>query len=143
MKKARLIQPTTTSNSDTELDQDSSDMDETVELDDTLSQFDPLYRSNGAPAIETEGNFVNLSIVEAAQNNSTLTTLKRHLREKYLNDIDVIQRSTARDPEAWKNIEKITEEIETLQKLLRDTEDLTLPTNQENEHPLNEKPQIA
>ena len=64
---------TTTDNSDTELvaiyelDQDSSDMDETVELEDTLRQFDPLHHSNGAP----EGNFVNLSIVEAAQNSNT------------------------------------------------------------------------
>ena len=68
---------TTTDNSDTELvaiyelDQDSSDMDETVELDDTLSQFDPLHHSNVAPGVETEGNFVNLSIVEAAQNSNT------------------------------------------------------------------------
>merc|ERR1719427_671414 len=117
---------TTTDHSDTEQDQDSSDMDETIELDDsrhdTLSQFDPLYHSNGAPAVETEGNFVNLSIVEAAQNNSTLTTLKRHLREKYLNDIDVIQRSTARDPEAWTKLDEITEEIEPFKKLLKDTE---------------------
>merc|ERR1719225_550808 len=103
----------TEDDSDTELDQDSSEMDETVELEDTLRQFGCLHR---APAVETEGNFVNLSIVEAAQNNSTLTTLKRHLREKYLNDIDVIQRSTARDPEAWKRLDQITGEIETLQK---------------------------
>jgi len=59
--------------------------------------------------------------------DSRLTTLKTHLREKYLNDIDVIQRSTAQDPEAWTKLEEITAQIEAIKKLLRDTEDLILP----------------
>jgi len=111
-----------------------TDLETTVELDNT------------ADTIETNGNFVNDSIVQATNNNSTLTTLKRHLREKYLNDIDVIQRSTARDPEAWTKLDEITEQIETLNKLLRDTDDLILQPDQENgqnQQPFNEKPQIA
>ena len=74
--------------------------------------------------------------------DSTLTTLKRHLREKYLNDIDVIQRSTAGDPEAWTKLDQITQQIESLKKLLRDTEDLTILQN-DQQQPLNEMPQVA
>merc|ERR1719273_2340006 len=74
--------------------------------------------------------------------DSTLTTLKTHLREKYLSDIDVIQRSTAHDPEAWTKLDEITEQIESLKKLLRDTDDLILISNEGNrreEHSSNQE----
>ena len=69
-----------------------------------------------------------------------------------MSDIDVIQRSTAHDPEAWTKLDEITDQIESLKKLLRDTDDLILISNEGNrreEHssnqdqPINEIPQIA
>ena len=61
----------------------------------------------------------------------SLPTFKAHLREKYLHEIDVIQRSTAEDPESWTKLDEISAQIENLQKLLKDIDDLTLLSNQE------------
>ena len=65
----------------------------------------------------------------------SLTTIKAHLRQKYLNEIDVIHRSTAEDPEAWDKLDQVSTQIQHLSKLLKDTDDLILPstTTEEND----------
>ena len=63
----------------------------------------------------------------------SLMTIKAHLRQKYLNEIDALHRSTAEDPETWSKLDEITAKIENLNKLLKDTEDLILLKPQEND----------
>ena len=43
--------------------------------------------------------------------------MKTHLREKYCKDMDVLERSTANDPEAWTKLDEIAEELQKLRKL--------------------------
>ena len=60
-----------------------------------------------------------------------LETMKTHLREKYCKDIDVLERSTAEDPEAWTKLDEITEELRNLRKLLNATENLVLSSGKD------------
>ena len=53
-----------------------------------------------------------------------LETMKIHLRERFCKEIDVLERSTAEDPEAWTKLDEITEELQNLRKLLNATENL-------------------
>ena len=52
--------------------------------------------------------------------------MKDDLRAKYLNDIDILQRSTAQDPESWSDLDKISDQIQGLNRLLQNTEQLTI-----------------
>ena len=63
-----------------------------------------------------------------------LETMKTHLREKYCKDIDVLERSTAEDPEAWTKLDEITEELRNLRKLLNATENLVLSSGEDKEN---------
>ena len=47
-----------------------------------------------------------------------LEEMQSDLRQKYLNEIDAIQRSTATDPETWANLEPVTARIEKLKQYL-------------------------
>ena len=63
-----------------------------------------------------------------------LETMKTHLREKYCKDIDVLQRSTAEDPEAWTKLDEIAEELQNLRKLLNATENLVFSSSEDKEN---------
>ena len=63
-----------------------------------------------------------------------LETMKSHLREKYCKDIDVLQRSTAEDPEAWTKLDEIAEELQNLRTLLNATENLVFSSSEDKEN---------
>ena len=63
-----------------------------------------------------------------------LETMKTHLREKYCKDMDVLQRSTAEDPEAWTKLDEIAEELQNLRRLLNATENLVLSSSEDKEN---------
>ena len=44
--------------------------------------------------------------------------MKSDLRQKYINEIDAIQRSTATDPDTWVNLEPTMAQIAKLNQLL-------------------------
>merc|ERR1712029_721551 len=46
-----------------------------------------------------------------------LNTMKSDLRQKYINEIDAIQRSTATDPDTWVNLEPTMAQIAKLNQL--------------------------
>ena len=69
--------------------------------------------------------------MDFSESENALTTMKTHLREKYLNDIDVIQRATYSDSENWDKLDLISQQIQDCKKLLGHIDDLTLsPTKQ-------------
>ena len=63
-----------------------------------------------------------------------LETMKTHLREKYCKDMDVLERSTANDPEAWTKLDEIAEELQKLRKLLNATENLVFSSSEDKEN---------
>ena len=63
-----------------------------------------------------------------------LETMKTHLREKYCKDMDVLQRSTAEDPEAWTKLDEIAEELQKLRRLLNATENLVFSSSEDKEN---------
>ena len=67
----------------------------------------------------------------AEENMSTLEIFQITLREKYLKEIDVLQRSTYNDQESWANLDEITKKIQNLYSLLEQVDNLTL-TGKEN-----------
>ena len=60
--------------------------------------------------------------------------MKTHLREKYCKDMDILQRSTAEDPEAWTKLDEIGEELQNLRRLLNATENLVLSSSEDKEN---------
>ena len=63
-----------------------------------------------------------------------LETMKTHLREKYCKDMDVLERSTAEDPEAWTKLDEIAEELQKLRRLLNATENLVFSSSEDKEN---------
>ena len=63
-----------------------------------------------------------------------LEIMKTHLREKYCLDMDVLQRSTAEDPEAWTKLDEIAEELQKLRNLLNATENLVFSSSEDKEN---------
>ena len=80
-------------------------------------------------------NFCGIpSLHKHTMTRDDLETMKTHLREKYCKDIDVLERSTAEDPEAWTKLDEITEELRNLRKLLNATENLVLSSSEDKEN---------
>ena len=59
-------------------------------------------------------------------NLEILNGMKSDLRQKYLNEIDAIQRSTATDPEAWANLEPTMAHIAKLNRYVEHIDCLKL-----------------
>ena len=74
------------------------------------------------------------SLHKHTMSRDDLEIMKTHLREKYCKDIDVLERSTAEDPEAWTKLDEITEELRNLRKLLNATENLVLSSSEDKEN---------
>ena len=55
--------------------------------------------------------------------------MKSDLRQKYINEIDAIQRSTATDPDTWVNLEPTMAQIAKLNQLLEKIDSLKLDDN--------------
>ena len=68
---------------------------------------------------------------------NTLNTFKTDLRNKYINELDAIQRSAASDPEAWKDFENSVKRTQELQELVNSVDDLVLLENSEQNENLN------
>ena len=92
--------------------------------------FDFIFPTFGCKQNRQKDEIIQIMDFESL--SDVLSLIKTDLRKKYLNDIDVIQRSTAEDPESWTKLDEVSEQIETLKRLLRHTEDLLLPKNQDD-----------
>ena len=68
-----------------------------------------------------------------------MNTYKTDLRVKYINELDAIERSTASDPESWKDLESSVKRTQELQELVTSVDDLILLEN----HDQNKDPNLA
>jgi hypothetical protein len=68
--------------------------------------------------------------------SESLDTIQTHLREKYLNDIDIVQRRVSADPDTWApdHLEEAMVEIAKLNKLLLATDELVLVPSPQGEY---------
>jgi len=116
-------------------------VDTTVDLDDDTPPVVVIRQEKlevkKAPEVQQKPEVVastSSASTSQAATRDDLETMKTHLREKYCKDIDVLERSTAEDPEAWTKLDEITEELRNLRKLLNATENLVLSSGEDKEN---------
>jgi len=114
-------------------------VDTTIDLDTPPRQQTPEVKKT--PEVQQKPEAVastsSASTSQAATQNlarNDLETMKTHLREKYCKDMDVLERSTAEDPEAWTKLDEIAEELQKLRNLLNATENLVFSSSEDKEN---------
>lgn len=146
---SNLSTPSSDSSTRTSLPLSSSSSSEIEQLSTMAFQnlrlrINPATTSNTAscPIVNAEDALTE-SNKEEKDDEDILDTIQAHLRQKYLKDIEVVQRRVFGDPESWSKLDEAIGEIDSLNRLLKVTDELGIVEGNGNKKPLRPRGDLA